>query len=198
MKEDIRVKMRKVNGLADELNEANRRFRDSTRSKPSSKSKRYGSLKKKLAEKSLSPKKRVINRKTRTLDSSLSKRKNSEYKIMEEDRLKHGVDRYQLKQEAKGTKRGSLIKRLAKAKPQEEIDIRKTRSYNRKKLAEREYIGKSKRASGKERMITRRERSQLKEMLKRKRSKDRIRRQTAVPFKFSSGGRGIPSVNKDK
>jgi len=198
MKEDIRVKMRKIKGLADELNEANRRFRDSTRPKPSLKSKRYGSLKKKLAEKSLSPKKRVINRKTRTLDSRLSKRKNNEYKMMEEDRLKHGVDRYQLKQEAKGAKRGSLIKRLAKAKPQEEIDIRKTRSYNRKKLAERELIGKSKRASGKERMITRRERSQLKEMLRRKRSKDRIRRQTAAPFKFSSGGRGIPSVNKDK
>ena len=103
-----------------------------------------------------------------------------------EDYRKIGQDRKSLQAIAKKTETGSFSRRLEKAKPQKIKDIKLRMKFNKGKLAEREQAGKEKRASGQERMMSRKESAMLRYMKEQVKSEGR-------GTSFGGGGSGSRS-----
>ena len=103
-----------------------------------------------------------------------------------EDYRKIGQDRKSLQAIAKKTETGSFSRRLEKAKPQKIKDIKLRMKFNKGKLAEREQAGKEKRATGQERMMSRKESAMLRYMKEQVKSEGR-------GASFGGGGSGSRS-----
>ena len=101
-------------------------------------------------------------------------------------RKEDGQNRKALNDIAKETESGSYSRKISKAKPQKIKDIKLRMKFNKGKLAEREQAGKEKRATGQERMMSRKESAMLRYMKEQVKSEGR-------GTSFGGGGSGSRS-----